>query len=114
VGAISPEAATAGRAFRDNFEMAYPALRRGVTDPAGVGGASRREPNIIGNDVARDRVWGAIGKLGGMASVRGNCAWHVVGLGQATKEWGRVLRWNFRSVADPRAVLIETLRALAV
>jgi hypothetical protein len=95
-----------------NIDRAYPQLRvSGSPDLERVAGGPRSEPNVLGNATAHDRI---NRKLGDLSHMRASCLWHVLGLRKSLEDWVRVLRWNSRiAPTNPRAVLIETLRALS-
>ena len=88
-GKLDKRAAEAARRFRDDFAMAHldgyqvADLSRVLGSGQGGDGPSH---HII---EARDRVWHALRHLGGIGTPGAMIAWHVLGLGETLKHYGR-------------------------
>ena len=63
---------------------------------------------------ARNRVWRALGAMGGIASPAGSCAWHVLGCEWSLKDWALREGWGGRPVSQEQAggVLVAALGVL--
>ena len=78
--------AAAGRDFRSDFDIGHLDPRRApdLQRVPGVGGKHEDDDRAI---EARDRVACAMKALGGYGSVKGECAWWVLGAGLTIGEW---------------------------
>lgn len=83
---ITLEQAAAGRDFRSDFDIGHLDPRRAadLQRVPGTGGKHEDDDRAI---EARDRVACAMKALGGYGSVKGKCAWWVLGAGLTIGEW---------------------------
>ena len=63
---------------------------------------------------AREKVWAAMGALGGIHSPAGSCVWHVVGCEWTLKDWALREGWGGRPIGVETAagVLVGALGVL--
>jgi len=114
-GTITPEMHDAARDFQASFIVANldPLRALPIRRVPGTG----REPELNVRQLhARDRVHGALQRLGGLSSPAGSCVWHVVGLQRSVREWALRQGWGGRPVDQKQAqgILVAALGVLAV
>jgi hypothetical protein len=86
-GTITPEQHAAGVRFADDFGRASLSAVRAVDwarPNVGRGALPDATVMLFG---PRERVWRALGAVGGMASPAGSCLWAVLGEGYSLRHW---------------------------
>lgn len=85
-GTITREQRTAGDEFHRVFQLAQlDALK--AADMARVPVCGGNPEGLNGNERARKKIRDAIIMLGGSASIRTSCAWHILGEEQSLRQW---------------------------
>lgn len=86
-GTIDDAMFAAARRFRDDFDRGHlEALRSADYSRAVVDCRMPSDPHQHG-EAARNRIWKALGVIGGLKGRQGSAVWHVVGLGDSLTEW---------------------------
>src|SRR5262249_21496421 len=98
-----------GEDFRLRFAAALltPIKAADVSKPA-VSGRGPGDPSARVY-AARDAVWRAIDRIGGINSVAASCVWDVFGLDRPLLDWATERGWG----REAEMILIEALRQLA-
>lgn len=109
---ITPLMALAGAKFHEDFSFSnHENLRAADMDRVSGARAVNLNTSVI---EAKDRVWKALGSLGGLGSPLGTCAWHVLGLEETLKAWALREGWCNRPIGEKTAagILIGALGVL--
>jgi hypothetical protein len=114
-GRISSEMARAGNKFHADFIHAHLGAHARAADllRAPIGTTASYTDGSAEAYATREKVWNALWACGGPFSPCGSCAWYVLGLEEAVKDWCK-FRYTSIRIPEGRAagVLIATLGCL--
>lgn len=114
-GLLEPHWASAGNRFRRDFHFAHfePLTAGDLGRMRGAGGHETVQDSV---EDARQRVWEALRRLGGMGAPAGSVIWHVVGAEMTLRDWSLRQVWGAgRTIRQEVAtgILIGALGALS-
>jgi len=111
-GDIGRRERSAGELFAELFHLAH-------LDPLRAADMGQRTlsatTGVHSSERARQRIGAALDTLGGLDSLCGSCAWHIVGAEMTLAEWALRQRWAGKRIMPTTAkgVLLATLSQLS-
>ena len=112
-GTISAAQHAAGRRFREDFDRAqFDPLH--AVNPARLTADSGVVERSVRASAARDRIWRAMIRMGGLEQLLARACWWVIGAGLSFREFARRCAWSGGGILDYRVVIGLVIAALAV